>query len=260
MTREEAAPRLTFPLRRRRLAPAGPDTGRRWQRHTRPASVATSEVAVVVCDMWDRHWSTGAMRRGELLAPRIDAFCSRLREAGALIVHAPSETTDAYHDHPARRRVAGTEPIPVPPLPPLPALPVDASEGGSDTDDAWPQHTPVWTRQHPAIGIDPDRDVLTDDGGELGAYLRAGGRGTVLMTGVHTNFCILRRSFGLAALGAMGFQPVLVADLTDAMYDPATPPYVDHDRGTELVVDYVEAFVAPTTTSAEIDIGSPPPA
>jgi hypothetical protein len=91
------------------------------------------------------------------------------------------------------------------------------SYGGSDTDDPLAPDTPVWSRQHEAIEIDADRDVITDDGGEL-----------------------------------VGVSPVLVADLTDAMYDPADPPYVDHDAGTRLVIGYIEAFLAPTTQSGEV--------
>ena len=34
-------------------------------------------------------------------------------------------------------------------------------------------------------------DVITDDGRELAAYLRAQNRDNVLMTGVHTNMCAL---------------------------------------------------------------------
>lgn len=57
------------------------------------------------------------------------------------------------------------------------------------------------------------------------------------MTGVHTNLCVLSRSFGLAALVGYGLSPVLVSALTDAMYDPRRPPYVSHEEGTRLVVE-----------------------
>ena len=125
-------------------------------------------------------------------------------------------------------------------------------DGGSDTIDQFAPNTAVWARQHPAIQVDEGRDVITDDGSELAAYLHEQGRSLVLATGVHTNLCVLRRSFGLVALVGHGFSPVLVADLTDAMYDPADPPYVDHDAGTDLVVRYIEAFVAPSTRSDRI--------
>ena len=134
----------------------------------------------------------------------------------------------------------------------LPPLPVACYEGGSDTVDEFAPDTAVWARQHPSIYVDEKRDVITDDGSELAAYLHKQGRSSVLATGVHTNLCVLRRSFGLVALVGYGLSPVLVADLTDAMYDPADPPYVDHDAGTDLVVRYIESFVAPSTRSDRI--------
>jgi hypothetical protein len=42
---------------------------------------------------------------------------------------------------------------------------------------------------------------------------------------------------------------VLVRDLTDAMYNPASRPFVSHAAGTELVIEHIEKYWAPTTTS-----------
>ena len=59
--------------------------------------------------------------------------------------------------------------------------------------------------------------------------------------GVHTNICILNRGFGIRQMTRLGFNIVLVRDLTDAMYDPRTRPFVSHTRGTELVVEHIES-------------------
>jgi nicotinamidase-related amidase len=241
----------------RRTLTAGDQGARTWQTGQAGLDLPASRMAVIVCDMWDRHWSGGASLRAGRLAPRVDRFCGRLRNAGVLVVHAPSDTIGAYRDSPARQRIAGCGPAPAPRPVTTPPMPFVPSSGGSDTDDPLAPDTPVWSRQHPAIAIDEQRDVITDDGAELAAYLRADGRDTVLMTGVHTNGCILRRSFGLVALAGYGFSPVLVADLTDAMYDPAEPPYVDHDAGTQLVIGYIQAFVAPTAHSEDLAITPP---
>jgi hypothetical protein len=37
-----------------------------------------------------------------------------------------------------------------------------------------------------------------------------------------------------------GQKVALVRDLTDAMYNPARPPYVSHADGTRLVIEYIE--------------------
>jgi nicotinamidase-related amidase len=235
------------------------DGTRAWQVEQTSLDLPASRLAVVVCDVWDRHWSAGATLRAARMAPRIDRFCVRLRRAGALVIHAPSDTMETYRGSPARQRIAGCSPVTPPEPVTLPPMPFEPARGGSDTDDPLAPGTPVWSRQHPAIAVDEHRDVITDNGAELAAYLRARGRDTVLMTGVHANMCILRRSFGLVALAGYGFTPVLVADLTDAMYDPAEPPYVNHDAGNQLVIGYIRAFVAPTTHSKDVVI-SPGPA
>jgi hypothetical protein len=169
----------------------------------------------------------------------------------ALIVHAPSDAIGAYGESTARahcrvRSLPGTDGYRAT------ATTRPCDNGGSDTVDKFAPDTAVWARQHAVIHIDEDRDVITDDGPELAGYPAEHARSVVLLSGVHTNLCVLHRSFGLIALLGYAFSPVLVADLTDAMYDPADPPYVDHQTGTELVIRYIEAFVAPSTRSDRI--------
>jgi hypothetical protein len=43
-----------------------------------------------------------------------------------------------------------------------------------------------------------------------------------------------------------------VRDLTDAMYNPFRSPYVSHDEGTRLVVEFIEKFWCPTLLSADL--------
>ena len=44
----------------------------------------------------------------------------------------------------------------------------------------------------------------------------------------------------------------LIRDLTDSLYNPSMPPYVSHEEGTRLVVEYIEAFWCPSISSAEV--------
>ena len=54
-----------------------------------------------------------------------------------------------------------------------------------------------------------------------------------------------------------GKNVLLVRDLTDAMYNPARWPYVNHFRGTELVIEHIEERVCATTTSDQLLGGKP---
>jgi len=71
----------------------------------------------------------------------------------------------------------------------------------------------------------------------------------VLLVGVHTNMCVLGRPFGLRNMARFGKNVVLVRDLTDTMYNHDMDPKVSHFTGTDLIVDHIEQYVCPTTTS-----------
>jgi nicotinamidase-related amidase len=241
---------LRLQLRRRVLAreKSGPVE---WRTQLEPRPVPAARSAMLLCDVWDRHWCRGAEQRLDRLLPRIDEVTRVARAAGMLVVHAPSETMPFYAEAPARRRAQEAPPVARPELQlhDDPPLPIDDSDRGCDT---WGDqlHTP-WTRQHPAIGIDQERDVISDNGDEIYNVYQQHGITTVFIMGVHVNMCVLRRSFAIKALVRRGIDVVLVRDLTDAMYNPASRPYVSHDEGTHLVVAYIEAFWCPTVASDE---------
>lgn len=46
------------------------------------------------------------------------------------------------------------------------------------------------------------------------------------------------------------------SDLTDAMYDPADPPYVDHADGTQLVISYIAARPSVREMSSKETLGA----
>lgn len=222
-----------------------------WTESTVRREFSAARTALIICDMWDRHWSRGATERVAAMAPRIDRLAGRLRDRGSLIIHAPSETMTAYRDHPARRRLR-LLPLVTPPAPlaiDAPPLPIDDSDGGSDTGET--QSYRAWSHQHPAIRI-ADHDAISDDGAEIYSLLVDAGISNVALVGVHTNMCILDRSFGIKNLVRWQVPVVLVRDLTDAMYNPGMPPYVSHDRGTELVIEHIEKYWCPTVTGEEL--------
>lgn len=220
-----------------------------------------AQTAAILCDMWDRHWCASATARVAAMAPRMDALVRELRSRGVLIIHAPSDTMEFYADHPARKQ-AQQAPISavipkrewVPPDPVREApLPIDDSDGGCDCADKCRQGSP-WTRQIESIAI-MDKDAITDNE-EAIHLMRSRGIVNVLMMGVAANMCVLGRPFGIRQLVEQGFHTLLVRDMTDSMYNPAMPPYVDHDAGTELVVQHIEKFWCPTITSDRLRMGS----
>lgn len=245
------SPTFTLHLRRQELTQ---DAGghNEWQVIVTPQVVAADKAAIIICDMWDQHWSRGANERVGQMVERMNQIVSAARNCGTLIIHAPSETMTFYETAPARQRALAV-PLVTPPVPrkhATPPLPIDASDEGSDTGET--QTYRAWSRQHAALTIDQSQDMISDDGPQIYSILQNRGIAQVLIIGVHTNMCVLNRSFAIKQMVKWGVPIALVRDLTDTMYNPAMPPYVSHDEGTRLVVEYIEKFWCPSVLSEDL--------
>jgi nicotinamidase-related amidase len=210
-----------------------------------------AKSALIVCDMWDRHWCSGANMRVTALVKKLEPVLETARRKGMIIVHAPSETMSFYAKMPQRQRMLSL-PAFTPPREmniSSPSLPIDDSDGGCDT--AGEKEHRAWTCEDPGLKIAPE-DYISDSGQEIYNLLRSRGIGTIFYTGVHANMCILNRTFAIKQMTKWGMHCILLRDLTDAMYDPQDTPHVSHQRGTELVVEYIEKYWSPTALSDEL--------
>ncbi|MCU1258985.1 MAG: isochorismatase hydrolase [Bryobacterales bacterium] len=207
--------------------------------------------ALIVCDMWDKHWCTGANVRVAALVKKLEPVLETARRKGMIIVHAPSETMSYYANTPQRQRMLSLPAFAPPKEMKIssPPLPIDDSDGGCDT--AGDKAHRAWTCEHPGLKIAPD-DYISDSGQEIYNLLRSRGIETVFYTGVHANMCILNRTFAIKQMTKWGIRCILLRDLTDAMYGPQDAPHVSHQQGTELVVEYIEKYWSPTALSDEL--------
>ncbi|MEX0678816.1 MAG: isochorismatase family protein [Pirellulales bacterium] len=234
----------------------------RFDEKTAVRELAPRETAILICDMWNKHWCASATRRCDALARKMAPLIGEARAAGVHIVHSPSDTLDSYKDHPACKRALAVATV----TPPSPIrswcsleearegkLPIDDSDGGCDCQPQCKQASP-WTSQHPAIHI-ADGDFISDDGRQVYSYFVEQGIKHVIYVGVHTNMCVLGRSFGIRQMTKLGLDAILVRDLTDTMYNPRRAPFVPHEKGTELVIQHVERHWCPTTASEALALG-----
>ena len=223
-----------------------------WQVQVEEGEWPAAKTALLLCDVWNGHWCRGAVERLDSMVGRMDSVVAKLRAAGVLIVHAPSDTMDFYADSPARVRATSIPQIDPPPDAERedPPLPINASDHGSDTGET--ETHKAWDRQHPTIRIDDEQDIISDRGSEVYSFLQHRGIEHLLIMGVHTNMCVLHRTFAIKQMVRWGMDVALIRDLTDAMYNPAMPPYVSHTEGTELVVGFIEKFWCPSLESGEL--------
>ncbi|MES2596845.1 MAG: isochorismatase family protein [Verrucomicrobiota bacterium] len=239
-----------------------------------------SRTAVIVCDMWDLHHCKNAVTREAEMAPRMNEVLEKARQAGMLIIHAPSSCMKSYEGTTARQRAqsaptAARLPDKISewckqiPSEEMAVYPLDQSDGGEDDDAA--EHTAwaaeltkkglnpkaPWTKQVDVLRIDQGMDAISDSGTEIWNLLEARDIDNVILMGVHTNMCVAGRPFGLRQMAKNGKHVVLMRDMTDTMYNPARWPFVSHTRGTELFIQHVERVICPTITSDQLIGGKP---
>ena len=246
---------LTLNLRKRVEVAAETN---RWHAITTPTKWDSKQTAVVVCDMWDKHWCPNATTRVAEMAPRMNEIIKAARARGALIIHCPSDTLEFYKDTP-QRKLAQSAPA-VATKRPLERwcridltkeapLPIDDTDGGCDCAEPVKNYR-AWTRQIATIEIH-DGDAITDSD-EAYRLMKSRGIENVIVMGVHTNMCVLGRPFSIRQLVYQGLNVALMRDMTDTMYNPERPPGVDHFTGTDLVIQHVERHWCPSFTSTDI--------
>ena len=254
----------TLRLRARRRQEQPPGSGKpkiseeelRWE---------VAQTAIIIIDMWDTHLCGLSAQRVAAMAPRMNQVVNAARNLGVAIIHAPSDTMKYYEGRPERQRMQRA------PMAPS-SIPVRATEpsreeqaifpisGGCDdpvsrkfTGPAPPTTRGVypWEREHSAIDI-VGYDGISDSGQEIYNFCKQESITNIALMGVHTNICILNRAFGVREMTRLGFHVVVARDLTDAMYDPRKRPFVSHARGTELVVEHIEANWCPSILGEDL--------
>ena len=253
---EPALSSTKFVLHARRQVETKPGSGR-YHTVTETAEWDPQATAVVICDMWDKHWCAGATKRVGEMAPRMNEVVAKARKQGALIIHCPSDTLDYYKDTPARL-LAQQAPA-VETKRPLERwckidpdregkLPIDDSDGGCDCAPQCKQGK-AWSREISAIKVEPG-DAVTDSG-EAFFLMRSRGIHNVIVMGVHTNMCVLGRPFSIRQMVYQGQNVLLMRDMTDTMYNSRMAPFVHHSTGTDLVIEHIEKNWCPTITSVD---------
>jgi putative membrane-bound dehydrogenase-like protein len=251
---------LTLHARQRVETAAGSG---KWQAQERTVKLDPQRTAIVICDMWDKHWCAGATRRVAEMAPRMNEVVKKARAQGVLIIHCPSDTMKFYEGTPERRLAQAAPKVET--KVPLQnwcnldrtkeaPLPIDDSDGGCDD---WPQCKTyrAWTRQIPAIEM-KEGDAVTDSA-EAYYLMRQRGITNVIAMGVHLNMCVLGRPFSIRQMVQQGQNVFLMRDLTDTMYNSRKRPYVPHCVGTDLMVEHVEKYWCASVTSVDFLGGQP---
>ena len=214
------------------------------------------KTAIVVCDMWDKHWCKGASERVAEMAPTMNQVLQLARAQGVFVIHAPSDTIKFYENTPQRKLAREAPKAPLnSPLKRWTALtpgrearlPIDDTDGGCDCQPQCKTFT-AWKKEIDLLEIDA-ADAITDDGNEVYNLMQQRGIENLIVMGVHANMCVLGRSFSIRQMVNLGKNVLLMRDLTDSMYNSRMAPFVNHFRGTDLVIEHIEKYWCPSVTS-----------
>ncbi|HWA96578.1 MAG TPA: hypothetical protein VG844_18415 [Terracidiphilus sp.] len=241
------APAIVLPLRTR-IQPFRADGS--WVEAQFGVKLVNAKTAIIITDMWDKHWCPSETERVKVLAQRMEPLLDKARRSGMLIIHAPSSTMNFYANSPGRLSAKMAPHVQPPPelnIPDLP-LPIDDSDGGCDTPT---RQYDAWSREISTLSIKPG-DVISDNGAEIYNVLKQHHIETVLYVGVASDMCVLDRSFGIKQMSKWGVRCILIRDMTDAMYDSRMRPHVSHSEANEMVIRYIEQHWAPTVTSSQV--------
>jgi len=84
---------LTLHLRRQVLQ-SDAQGYNQWEVIRTEQVIPATETALLLCDVWDKHWCRGADERLAVLLPRMNQVVQATRQKGVQIIHAPSDTMD----------------------------------------------------------------------------------------------------------------------------------------------------------------------
>jgi nicotinamidase-related amidase len=229
-------------------------------------TIDPAKTAIVVIDMWDRHWCKSFTAKVGEMVTRMNPALEAAEKLGIQVVFAPSDVLDFYRDAPQRKAMQAVPSFPEPKTvafnPPPPPGPTDICECGPQRPC---QARAVWTRQHSDLKI-AEQDLIGDcnNGRELMDLCAERGIDTLVYMGVASNMCVLGRSMGVRNMKDHGYRTVVVADMVEAftsngLDEQGKPnPAFTPAAGTAWVQRYYEQYVCPTIESRQLSAAASP--
>ena len=248
------ADRRSVELAVQRRAPDG-------RRVAEAVKIIPSRTAVVVIDMWDRHWCKTYTARVANMVPRMNLTLAAARKLGLQVVWAPSDVVVFYRDYPQRKAMAA---IPTHPEPKTVAFNPAAPPEGLDCCECGPdrpcKNASVWTRQHPGLEIMAS-DLIGDSNNAQELFNLCAERGidTLIYLGVASNMCVCHRAFGMLNARRHGFRVIFARDLVEAITANGLNPATKESdwnftpaKGSARTEHYLEQEVAPSMQSRQL--------
>ena len=215
-------------------------------------TIPISRVALVLVDVWQRHYIKDTEAREEaVIAKYLVPLMEACRKAGLPIVHAPSPPVAKQHPNWVKL-VSEAEMVPKhDDWPPAQFRNLSGAYQSyrrpKEPREADKQKLPPLYFHPKAHPIAKEPVVAT--GEELHRYCKQQGILFLLFAGFNTNACILSRDYGTIQMSNRGYEVILVRDCTTGMESKETQPALSQTSGAILLL---EMFGQYSVTSGEV--------
>lgn len=203
-------------------------------------NIPISKVALVLVDVWQRHYIKDTEDRAEaIIKSKLIPLMTACRKAGLQIIHAPSAPVAMQHQNWVKL--------------------VNKTELSSQ-HESWPPKQfrnkegiydaysrPVEPRAgekeslpplyfHPKAGP-VGKEAVVSTGEELHRYCKQENILFLLYAGFNTNACILSRDYGIIQMSNRGYEVILVRDCTTGMESRYTQASLSQTNGAVMLLE-----------------------
>jgi nicotinamidase-related amidase len=218
-------------------------------------NIPLSQTALVLVDVWQRHYIKDTEARGELVIKnKLVPLLAACRKAGMPVIHAPSPPVAKKHPNWVKLE-SETEIKPKRDDWPPPQFlnlsgPYQSYSRPKEPREAERQKLPP-LQMHPKVQPLKGEPVVAT-GEELHRYCKQQGILFLFFAGFNTNACILTRDYGTLQMRTRGYEVILVRDCTTGMESKETQPTLSQTNGAIL---FLEMFGHYTVASGDVIAG-----
>ena len=218
-------------------------------------ALPVERTALVLVDLWNVHHIEGWLKRASKITEEVvGPVVAKAREAGVMVVHAPSPEVAARQQQAVYREDLGVRKEVEEGWPPR-DFRLRRGEYGAF---AGPREQPPgldfrWRELEPRLDMAPLIEIYEDEFLVANAeQLRAlgGERGVLhlVYAGFAANWCVLYRDYGIMGMSGRGYNCLLIRDATEGIEYPDT---LEQGWATELAIREVEQKYGFTLSSGE---------
>lgn len=203
-------------------------------------SIPLPQTALVLVDVWQRHYLKDTEERGEkVIQEKLIPLVSACRQSGMTLIHAPSPSVAKQHPNWVKlineSELTGKRNEWPPSQFRNLSGPYKDYNRPFEPREEERQNLPELTF-HPQVQPE-SKEAVVATGEELHRLCKKEGILFLFFAGFNTNACILSRDYGTVQMSNRGYQVILVRDCTTGMESAETQPTLGQTKNAVLLLE-----------------------